>query len=108
MHNPVLANERGITLEDREIIDEYHNKLIEICTDPQSFVDEGIDPVELIKAYEFDLQKLWGFNKSEDHHTWWLKIKGCTCPEMDNRDYFGTPYKIYNLDCPWHGGGKPN
>ena len=103
MHNPLLAEARGISKEDRNLIDVIHEELYEICEDPQKVLDKGFDPVLEIEKREYELQGLWGFDKSKDHHTWWLKIKGCTCPEMDNQDHFGTPYRVYNGNCPWHG-----
>jgi hypothetical protein len=53
-------------------------------------------------ANEFDLQDLWGFTPDKNYHMFWT-MEGCTCPKMDNRDAWGTPYHVYNGSCPIHG-----
>ena len=54
-------------------------------------------------ANEFDLQDLWGFTPDPNYHMFWT-MEGCTCPKMDNRDAWGTPYHVYSGSCPIHGG----
>ena len=51
---------------------------------------------------EYVLQELWGFPLDPNFHMFW-EMEGCTCPNVDNRDTWGTPYHYYNYDCPIHG-----
>lgn len=59
--------------------------------------------IKSLEDLEFYLQGLWGFKRDKNFHKYWLEMKGCTCPKMDNDDRFGTNYRIYNSSCPWHG-----
>lgn len=60
--------------------------------------------VQIIQELEFALQKEWGFPQDANYHTYWSRPKSCTCPKMDNADYFGFG-KIITSDCPLHGHG---
>jgi hypothetical protein len=55
-----------------------------------------------VETIEFAQQKLWGFEQSSDYHYWW-KVPKCTCPDLDNRDSYGTKYRHMNGNCPVHG-----
>ena len=57
----------------------------------------------MVKEIEFELQDLWGFDRDETFHEWYL-VPGCTCPKIVNRERRGTKYQIYSNDCPIHGG----
>ena len=100
MHNPKLADKLGVSKENRDLIDAIHKRLDKIVRKPE----EVCSPVEKIEILEYKLQRLWSFSETRSHHTWWIKIAGCTCPELDNRDYFGLDLRVTNGNCPWHGG----
>ncbi len=99
---------RVTTLQDRlddmtevelAALQALHDLLAEVKKNPRG---RKYDPVAFIQDVEFTMQGLWGFSRDEDYHTHWLTLKGCTCPELDNIERFGTG-KIINKSCPWHG-----
>jgi hypothetical protein len=59
--------------------------------------------VKMVENIEYDLQECWGFNKDVSFHSYWYRIKGCTCPKIDNADRFGTEVRVYNAGCKFHG-----
>lgn len=58
-----------------------------------------------VTKVELKLQKAWGFPQDENFH-YWYNVPQCECPKMDNRENWGTPYKIITQKCPVHGSGK--
>ena len=54
-------------------------------------------------ALESEQQKLWHFEVDVNFHRF-FDFPGCSCPVLDNIDYLGTPYKVYNNECVIHGG----
>ena len=54
---------------------------------------------------EFALQRAWNFPEDPDYHKHWLTPR-CTCPKMDNEDWYPSKIKIYYEDCPVHKEGK--
>ena len=65
---------------------------------------EVIKPLlPVIEQIEYAMQEACGFDKDSKKHRWWMEIPGCTCPYEDNMDMFGTGYRIYAEDCPYHG-----
>lgn len=82
---------------EQDAVKAIHAVLKLVKTNPERYEN----PVQLIEDMEFTLQGLWKFDRSIDHHTHWIEIKGCTCPKMDNRDHWGTG-RITISDCPWH------
>lgn len=95
----LTLNERweAMAEEEREAVLAIHSVLRTVKMKPELYAD----PVQLIEDMEFTLQGLWKFDRSVNHHTHWIHIKGCTCPKMDNRDHWGTG-RITISDCPWH------
>lgn len=96
--NDELVKDRGISSEDVLEIERLHAELNDVVDYPEKYED----PVSRIHNIELKLQKLWGFEESSDYHTHWLRINGCVCPKMDNRDLLGLPLRVYSGDCPWH------
>ncbi len=62
---------------------------------------------EEIERIDFELQKLWGFPENSNYHRWW-EVPKCVCPKMDNRDNYGTKYRIIVENCPIHSLKKEN
>lgn len=55
-----------------------------------------------VETIEFELQKNWNFEMDRSFHTHYLKLDGCDCPRMDNRDDYG--YRRWNNGgCKYHG-----
>lgn len=87
----------GMTEQDHEAVKALHAVLAQIKANPELHAD----PVQLMEDIEFTLQSLWKFDRSVNHHTHWIEIKGCKCPKMDNREHWGTG-RITVSDCKWH------
>jgi hypothetical protein len=83
-----------------ELVELINEEIDYILANPEMYDD----PVQTIEDLEFKLQAAWGFSQDKNYHTRWNKIKGCTCPTMDNRERIGTPYRIHDTSCKWHGG----
>ena len=58
-----------------------------------------------IQEIDFKLQELWGFPINSNYHRWW-EVPKCLCPDMDNRERYGTKYRVTRGDCPIHGKDK--
>lgn len=97
--NEELMKKQNLSQDDIDLLYELHEQLDHVVNNP----DEYKNPVSVIERFEFLLQKTWGFEQDSNYHTHWLRIKGCTCPKMDNRDtvYFGR--RVINNSCPHHG-----
>jgi len=65
--------------------------------------EEKKDLISVVELIEFNLQEALGFPKNRNYHKYWKYLKGCTCPKLDNKELFGTDYRIYLANCPWHG-----
>ncbi|ATW58244.1 hypothetical protein CNR37_00037 [Pseudomonas phage ventosus] len=86
-----------MTSQEQDAVRALHAVLAQAKNNPEQYEN----PVQLIEDMEFTLQGLWKFDRSVNHHTHWIEIKGCTCPKMDNRDHWGTG-RITISNCPWH------
>ena len=118
MINMQLAEERGLTQEDMERVEEVHQLLqgsFEVMErlSPQKKSDtealRGL--VKVVSAYEETLQALWGFEVDIGNHTWWFRAPHCLCPKRDNLESFNMGTRIIHRGCPLHGinskpGGK--
>jgi|SRR5947207_2576357 len=87
----------NMTEVEQNFVRATHAVLAEIKSKPENYDY----PVQTIEDMEFALQGIWRFDRSVNHHTHWIDIKGCTCPKMDNRDHWGTG-RITISDCKWH------
>lgn len=97
-YNERLADERGLSKADRKMLTSLYAKLAHILEYPEDYDD----PVGAVYDIEVALQEVWGFGVDHLRHTHWNKIKGCTCPQVDNDERFGQE-KIMSGSCPWHG-----
>ena len=103
MINMHLANSRNLDPITIDAIEELNRKLDDVLTNPNIHCQSPREAITYIAEIEYKLQKLWKFDISPDHQKYWFRVTGCTCPKLDNEDTFGTPYKIKNGDCPYHG-----
>lgn len=108
MSHKVELNEHLLVsqgVEDRkDAIISVHKMLHSVLANPESFTD----PVKMIEEMEYTLQGLWNFPEERNWHTHWIRMKGCTCPVLDNAGWVGTPNRWINKDCPWHYKGEKN
>jgi len=100
--NKRLAEERDIMPETQTAIEIVGQRLFNILARPEMYADK--DQIsDIIQGFEYVLQHLWGFDMHWKMHRYWMEVKGCTCPKMDNIDYVGTTYRIFSENCPYHG-----
>lgn len=99
MLNKDLIKRQNLSAEDVATLEKLHKELDDVVNNPYNYTN----PVALIEDIEFQMQRLWKFGENRDMHTHWLRIKGCTCPRLDNMERRGTPYRVLMGDCPWHG-----
>lgn len=74
MHNKQLADERGISQQDREYIDQCHLMLEELIDTYDLSIDFD-KAAELCHDIEKLLQRLWKFPEDEHYHTWINSLK---------------------------------
>lgn len=97
-----LAKSRGV-LDAVPTIEFLHNRLHSYINRPSMFFNDPKEAVRVIESYEYVLQSLWGFPFDTNFHSYWHKVKGCTCPSMDNYDPIYAGRRIINSNCPYHG-----
>jgi len=69
MHNKQLADELGISQEERVEIDRIHERLHDLMSRANLGVfNQSVH--DAIEEYEYQLQSLWGFPLDESKHTW--------------------------------------
>ena len=102
--NKDLAKQRGISKEYRAAIEIVQEQLNSFLQRPAMYCDAKTAPY-IVAGFEYVLQRLWGFPMDSDYHRYSYDLKGCTCPKMDNMERVGTPYRVHNGDCPFHGRG---
>ena len=98
--NHALADKMGLSLDVRNKIENTHEFLDYVLNNPSEFNE----PVAIVEFTEYFLQQLWGFKQDRNFHTHWWRIKGCTCPSLDNLDRVDTGQRVINATCPWHKG----
>lgn len=98
MLNKQLLEKQGIDEEGEKLILSLHEQLQDVLHRPKAYEN----PVDLIEDLEYCLQNAWKFGRDRDKHSWWMEIKGCTCPRMENLDRCGTTYRVISGNCPWH------
>lgn len=103
MINMALAKLRKLS---NDTIDEIQMKqdLIDRVRDrPWEFAPTPADAVEMVEDIEYELQGLWKFDRTSDFHVHWNMVRGCQCPDLDNRELVGTSRRVIVFDCPYHG-----
>lgn len=96
-----IANILNAHIERLQIIDKMF-----ICGDYGIHTYTIIGALRALYADYIDnqckLQQAWGFNVDPNMHDWYA-VPYCKCPVLDNNERKGTPYRIYNEECPIHG-----
>jgi hypothetical protein len=104
--SPALAEQQGLVQEDLDQLLDLHSELDDLIEEwtRATNTDWQAGAAARVEEIEFKMQELWKFDKDARFHTHWLRIPGCTCPKMDNRDmaYYGRG-KIISGGCPIHG-----
>jgi hypothetical protein len=103
--NKEYADRLGLDEETQAAIQVVGNRLVSITKRPKMFSDDPKKILEMIHVMEGTLQMLWGFDYNTDHHYFSFSLEDCKCPQADNFERIGTPMRVYNLDCPFHGDG---
>lgn len=99
MLNKELLTSQGVSKAQEEFLLKLYDQLNDVLSCP----DKYEQPVSLVESLEYKLQDSWKFVQDRNRHKYWYRIAGCCCPYMDNKDRWGTPYRIYNSECKWHG-----
>ena len=105
--NPSLVEKQNLSKETIEELKLTHTEKAKVFEDMEA-TDDSIELrklAKIVEEIEFKQQKLWGFEQNSDYHYWW-KVPKCTCPDLDNREFYGTKYKHINGLCPIHGNIK--
>ena len=108
--NYALVEKQKLTDEQLDEVIELHTRLHFVkrkmeALDPSVFHNriEIQDYGKLVEEFEFALQEAWGFNKDRNYHSHWYTLPHCSCPVLDNRDNYGTEYRIIRTNCVVHG-----
>jgi hypothetical protein len=100
-----LCKKQNLSDETINLICETHSTKCGLLEDMENTDDkQELRALALqVEEIEFALQRMWGFTEDRNYHRWW-EVPKCLCPHWDNRDNYGTPYRIINKECPVHGG----
>lgn len=92
-------------LSEREIVAiEEVQRHLDVFLKRPTFYTREEDCSEVVTAFEFVLQKLWGFPLDKKFHKYQNDLKGCLCPSLDNRDLVGVDEgRWVDQNCPYHG-----
>ena len=104
LFNEKLADRMLLSVDEKnnlnKLYEELHcliNKAANTSdTNELSEIDKSIEVLEL------EMQKQWKFEPSKNKCSYWYQIPGCTCPKLDNAERWGTPNRIYTVNCPVH------
>lgn len=106
MSNETQVVQKSLQQRINEMTETEHAALTAL----HRLMDEVVDSPRLdkyeanqfIEDIEHTMQGLWGFTRDRDFHIHWLRRAGCTCPELDNHDLMGAPYRYIKESCPHH------
>lgn len=106
--NGNLAIRQNVTDEQLDALKLSHQLRHKLFKMAKAVLDQPLKLkmlANVFDALETEQQKLWNFETNPNMHMFFT-FPGCACPVMDNRERFGTPYKIINDNCPIHGVTK--
>lgn len=103
--NPDLIKKQKLTPSDIERVVDWHLRLQEVMELMAGTRDSEYLHIlaQTVESIEYALQEAWRFPRNRNKHSWWLRVPNCRCPQMDNRERWGTKYRIINGSCPVHG-----
>lgn len=107
--NRNMLTEQGIDEEGEKAILALHEERM-LIFEMMSAIDPDTEMGRLrlrewasvVEDLEYRLQDAWGFPRNRDYHSWWYRVPHCNCPQLDNYDYYGTPFRIFVETCPVH------
>lgn len=105
MINTELAESRGISERDRELIEMLQASTL--MTVGYARATKSKKRLKLI--YEVwleqhkELQRLWGFEQDSNYIKFW-EFPKCDCPIMDNQERYPSGHYVMNSECIIHGG----
>ncbi len=102
--NHRLIIQKELTYQEVDKIIELHKQRIdieELMTASHDVGELGILNEQWLEV-QYQLQEAWKFEFSPDMVRFWDNPR-CTCPVSDNLEALGTPYHIFNQECPIHG-----
>lgn len=103
-HNKELADRQRLSEEERICIDVLHEELYAFLQRPTFYTKPENCP-EIVTAFEYALQSVWGFPLDKKYHRYQFDLNKCLCGTLDNLERVGyTETRIYNDACPYHGG----
>ena len=102
LFNKPLAESRGIPEEDMNAMNAIYSFLHQILARPELHCSNPKEAVDTVQALETTLQLFWRFPLDKSYHSYWFELKGCTCPNMDNRERVGSGGRIITDNCPYH------
>lgn len=88
MINKELAVSKGLTQEGIIAIEQGVELLNTYLLRPEMFLPDD-KVVDVIAGFEYALQALWAFDSDAAKHKYWNKVKGCSCPQLDNDELWG-------------------
>lgn len=100
--NQRLVEMHGLSENTQTAIKVVMVKLYGVLEEPSTCSKDMRVVVRVIEGLEFTLQMLWGFDRNSDYHRYWHRVKGCTCPSMDNNDPLYHGHRIITQGCPFH------
>ncbi len=102
--NSRLVERQKLTQKKVDKIISLHKEKHELFVKMESAIEKETlkHLAEEVTKVELKLQKAWGFPEDENFH-YWYDVPQCSCPKMDNRDNWGTKYRIIASECPVHG-----
>jgi len=102
--NKLLIERQNVSEEDVERLKQKHRERLRVVISMEKTDEPNVLKLlnETIVKIDFALQEIWGFKQNSNYHRWW-EVPKCKCPPMDNRDRYGTKYRITVDNCPIHG-----
>lgn len=105
MLNQLLVYKQNLTDDEIAEIQRLHQTMAALFQVLKDTDDELLikNSALIVESIEYNMQRVWKFKQDRNFHSWWYKTPGCNCPKLDNEDYVGTPYRVFNKECVIHG-----
>lgn len=100
--NKALLKNKGISEKGEKALISLHSILDDVIEHPEEYGTPN-EVLTIITELEYAMQAMWKFPKSEAHLRHSYRLKGCTCPHLDNIEMVGyTERRWINVECPYH------
>lgn len=103
--NENLVKKQKLNQDQIEELKELHIKMHDVKNQMKETDDAVVlhEFAKQVEDLEYAMQRAWGFEENQNFHTHWIRVPKCICPMMDNQDYYGTPFRNIDSQCPVHG-----